>query len=71
VIDTAQSTYSSFGSVITSSISKFGLVLVVGASIVIGVLVVWSLWNIFIGRSASATPPALAPMVGAPPARWY
>jgi CCR4-NOT transcriptional regulation complex NOT5 subunit len=69
--DTATSTYNSFGSVISSAIAKFGLVLVVGASIVIGVIVVWALWNTFIGRPATAAPPGLAPMIGAPPARWF
>lgn len=69
--DTAASTYNSFGAVISSGIAKFGLVLVVGASIVIGVIVVWALWNTFIGRPATAAPPGLAPMIGAPPARWY
>ena len=69
--DTATSTYNSFGAVISSGIAKFGLVLVVGASIVIGVIVVWALWNTFIGRPATAAPPGLAPMIGAPPARWY
>jgi hypothetical protein len=69
--DTAASTYNSFGSVISSGIAKFGLVLVVGASIVIGVIVVWALWNTFIGRPATAAPPGFAPMIGAPPARWF
>jgi hypothetical protein len=69
--DTAASTYNSFGAVISSGIAKFGLVLVVGASIVIGVIVVWALWNTFIGRPATAGPPGLAPMLGAPPARWF
>ena len=69
--DTATSTYNSFGAVISSGIAKFGLVLVVGASIVIGVIVVWALWNTFIGRPATAAPPGFAPMIGAPPARWF
>jgi hypothetical protein len=69
--DTATSTYNSFGAVISSGIAKFGLVLVVAASIVIGVIVVWALWNTFIGRPATAAPPGLAPMIGAPPARWF
>ena len=59
---TAKSTYGSFLSVIASGIAKFGIVVIVGASIVVGVLVVWSMWNAFIGRS---TTPAV-PMVGAP-----
>jgi hypothetical protein len=57
-------------SVIFSGIAKFGLVLVVGASIVIGVIVIWAVWNTFIGKPASAAPPSLAPMIGAPAARW-
>jgi len=60
--DRAKSTYGSFLSVIASGIAKFGIVVIVGASIVVGVLVVWSMWNAFIGRS---TTPAV-PMVGAP-----
>jgi hypothetical protein len=70
VVSTAKSTYSSFGSVISSAIARVGLVLVVGASIVIGVIVVWAVWNSFIGKPAGSGPPALAPMIGAPAARW-
>lgn len=60
--DRAKSTYGSFLSVIASGIAKFGIVVIVGASIVVGVLVVWSMWNAFIGRPAAP----VVPTVGAP-----
>ena len=47
--DKAKSTYGSFLSVIASGIAKFGITVIVGASIVVGVLIVWSIWRVFVG----------------------
>ena len=61
--DRAKSTYGSFLSVIASGIAKFGIVVIVGASIVVGVLVVWSMWNAFVGRSTTPAVPIGAPLM--------
>jgi hypothetical protein len=52
--NTAKSTYGSFWSTIASGIAKFGIVVIVGASIVVGVLIVWSIWRVFLGDSSSS-----------------